>query len=333
MVRIRVLSVVLIAVMVAGIPAQADNAASLKAVRGTVGYETSKDGPFSRVFGSFLVQDNQFAVTQAASNGLLALADSSEIALGENTTIQVGALTQAASAAAPTAVTLVSGTVRFAIKHPAGQQSNYRFQTSTSQLAVRGTVGLYSSGPNGDVISCLDCAAGDVTVSAGGQSFPLLTGQTASISLAGVVTIAATTAIVATTFSSAGLSTSATSAGPFAPGVGTAGAAGGAGGAAAGAGIGTASAVAAGAIAATAIGVTAASNNSTPAPSQSNGPNTNANPTPTPSPTAAPTQGGAINISSHNHAAAPAAAAPPVAAPLPAPPPPSLGTSTEHRPR
>jgi len=338
--RFRIVSIALVIAVAAGIPARADDNASLRTVRGTVGYQVAKDAPFARVFGSYLIQDNYFAVTQRASNALLALHDSSEVALGENTTIQVGAITQAA-ATTPTAVTLVAGTIRFAVRHPAGQQANYRFATTTSQIAVRGTVGLYSTGPNGDVVSCLDCAAGDVTVTAGGQSIPLLTGQSAFISLAGVVTVAATTAVVASAFSSAGLSTTTTSASSFAPGVSTAGAAGGAGGAA-GAGIGTTTAIVGGAVAATAIGVTAAANHASPAPAQTTSPS-GASATPTPAPTATPTQAGAIDISGNGRAPAPtaptAATMPPapVVPPAPAgpPPPPPAGTmpATEHRPR
>jgi hypothetical protein len=218
----RLLAFSAVAAILASVPVNAASDSKLRAVRGTVGYQVAKDAPFSRVFGSYVVADNQYAITQAASNGLLQLADSSEVALGESTTIQVGAITQAATATAPTAMTLVAGAVRFAIKHPAGQPSNYRFQSVTSQLAVRGTTGLYSTGPTGDVVTCLDCAPGDVTVTAGGNSFPLLTGQTATISLAGVVTIATTVALVTTAFANAGLSTSANSATAFAPGINTA---------------------------------------------------------------------------------------------------------------
>jgi hypothetical protein len=207
------------------------------------------------------VQDNQFAVTQVASNALLVLPDSSEVAIGQSTTIQVGAITGAA-AATPKAVTLVAGTLRFSVKHPAGQQSSYVFQGSNSQLAIRGTVGLYSSGPNGDVITCLLCDPGDATVTAGGTSQPLLTGQTATIAIGGVITIAATTAILVGAFSSAGLSTSATSASGFASGIG------GATGAAAGA-AGTTTAIAVGAAAAVAAGVAVATSNSSPTPAAS----------------------------------------------------------------
>jgi hypothetical protein len=245
----KLLSCTTAVVIVAAMPVSGAQDTTLRVVRGTVGYQATKDAAFARVFGSYVVQDDQFAVTQAASNGLLVLADSSEVALGQNTTVQVGQITEVA-AATPNALTLIAGALRFSIKHPGGGQSNYRFTTTTSQLAVRGTVGLYSTGPNGDVVSCLDCAPGDVTVTAGGNSFPLLTGQTASISIAGIVTISMTAAL-ATAFAGTGLSTVANSTTPFASGIG--------GGATTGAGVASTAAIAAGAAAAAAgigIGVT-----------------------------------------------------------------------------
>jgi hypothetical protein len=251
----KIAATVAIVSILTAMPVGAAQDSKLRAVRGTVGYQTSSSAPFSRVFGSFIVADNDLAVTQAASNGLLQLADSSGVALGDNTTVQVGQITQAASAAAPTTMTLVAGSVRFAIKHPAGGQSNYRFVTSTSQLAVRGTVGLYSTGPNGDVVTCLDCAPGDVTVTAGGNTTALLTGQTATISAAGVITVGATVAATVASsttsaFAQAGLNVT-NSVASFAPGIGTATAAtttaitAGAAAVAAGAGIAISNAVAA----------------------------------------------------------------------------------------
>lgn len=253
---------------------------NLKAVRGTVGYQTAKDAPFQRVTASYPLRDNELAVTQAASNGLLTLSDASQIALGESTTIQVGLITRA-EATAPHSITLVAGAVRFDVRHPKGAQANYTFQSAVSQIAVRGTDGLFATGPNGDVISCLNCAAGDVTVTAAGKSFPLLTGQTAFVSLAGVVTVAATAAAIVSSFSAAGLSTAATSATPFAAGIG-----------ATAAGVGTTAGVAAAAAAAAAGAAVAAT---------SHGSTQSSNPTPAPSPTG---QSGTATLTSKNTAPA-----------------------------
>jgi hypothetical protein len=136
------------------------------------------------------------------------LPDSSEVALGADTSVQVSAFNDATSPT-PTTIALRNGAIRFNVHHPAGGRSNFRFSTVTSQIAVRGTVGLYQTGANGDVISCLECSTGDVVVTVGTQTFALTTGQTLFVSLAGVVTTAATAAAASTAFSGSGLSTDA----------------------------------------------------------------------------------------------------------------------------
>ena len=322
----RWLAFVVSVVVGVGVPAVAAQDTQLRAVRGIVGYQTGKDAPLARVFGSFLIGDNQYAVTQAASNALLSLADSSEVALGANTSVQVGQITQLA-AAQPTAMTLNVGALRFAIRHPAGGESNYRFQSTTSQIAVRGTIGLYSSGPNGDVITCLACTPGDVTVTAGGKSFSLLTGQTARISPAGTVAVDQTTAEVLAAFGLAGLSTAVDARSAFTQGIGAPNTANGAG--------AIAGAAAAAAVAGIAIangqrsvntvpvplpGLTSAPTSTpTPVPTPVVTPTPPPAPTPTPPPAPTPTPpNGTITVTGHAHA--PAASAPAVApAALPAP--------------
>ena len=312
------MSVIIAAAIVAGVPAGAAQETQLRAVRGIVGYQLAVDAPFDRVIGSFLLQDNQFAITRAASNALLVLTDSSEVALGESTSIQVGAITQAASDA-PKAITLLTGAMRFAIRHPAGAQSNYRFLTPTSQVAVRGTIGLLSTGPNGDVISCLDCAPGDVSLTAGGNTVSLVSGQTAIVSAAGAVTISATASALASSFTSAGLNTVANASSPFAGGV-TSGAAASSGGSAVIAGVG-----AAGIVSAVAVQVAASAATSTPAPASA--PMSTPTPTPTPTPTATPTlaptpapsPSGAITIGGHARTLQSATSIQPPSAPTAAP--------------
>ncbi|MBV8282429.1 MAG: hypothetical protein JO347_10265, partial [Candidatus Eremiobacteraeota bacterium] len=179
-----------------------------------------------------------------------------------------------------------SGTLRFDIRRPAGGKSNYTFATPTSQIAVRGTVGLLSLDPAGQTtVACLTCAQGDVDVTTTvgtPQTYHLVTGQSLTITAAGIVTVAAITAALTGAFAGAGVSTSASSgAAAASAGVGGASA-----GAAAGAAAGTTTAVAAGAAAAaTGVAAVAASNKSTSAPS-----------TPTPIPTIS----GNINLQVHN---------------------------------
>ena len=147
---------------------------------GTVGYQPSAAAPVERIFGRKTVADDAFAVTQEASLATLTLPDSSQVAIGERTTVQVGAFNTAAAGPGST-LTLNHGALRFAVVHPAGVRSNYTFKTGTSQIAVRGTTGYLIVGDNGTQLICVDCAPGDVTILVNGQTVGLLTGQTITI--------------------------------------------------------------------------------------------------------------------------------------------------------
>jgi hypothetical protein len=305
--RIRLLAFFLAASVVAVVPVSAAQETQLRAVRGTVGYQLTKDAPFTRVEGSLLLTDDRIAVTRAASNALLVLADSSAVALGANTNIEVSAITQAA-AAAPTAMSLVAGTIRFDIRHPAGGRANYRFETPTSQIAVRGTIGILSSGPDGDTITCLDCAPDDVTITTNRRKagIVLLTGQTAVVSAAGDITVATTATAFAATAAAVGLSVIADAPSPFAPGIDRSRPP-----------VNDTAPIVAGVIAGGIIaGV--ASENTTPAPVPTIAiPISTPSPTPTPThspvPTPAPSPTGALTINAHaqlHPQSAPAPAAP-----------------------
>jgi hypothetical protein len=113
----------------------------LQHLKGDVGYQPSVAGRFNVVAGSYVLPDDDFAVTKARSAALLTLPDSSLVALGENTSVQVGAFNNAAAGPGAT-ITVNGGTLRFDIHRPAGGAANYRFVTPTSQIAIRGTVGL-----------------------------------------------------------------------------------------------------------------------------------------------------------------------------------------------
>src|SRR5271165_5621322 len=71
---------------------------SLSKLSGTVGTAADANGSsFSEVVTNLVVQDNQFAITRDKSIGLLTLPDSSQVTLGANTKIQVGAFTTSTS--------------------------------------------------------------------------------------------------------------------------------------------------------------------------------------------------------------------------------------------
>jgi len=148
--------------------------------KGTVGTQAAPNAPLTRIFGRTIVPDDAYAVTAEASLGTLTLPDSSQVGIGERTTVQVGAFNNAAAGPGST-LTLNHGALRFAIVHPAGVRSNYSFKTATSQIAVRGTTGYLIVGDNGTQLICVDCAPGDVTILVNGQTVGLLTGQTITI--------------------------------------------------------------------------------------------------------------------------------------------------------
>ncbi|MBV8602733.1 MAG: FecR domain-containing protein, partial [Candidatus Eremiobacteraeota bacterium] len=107
-------------------------------MRGTVGVAPTKDGALTPITGQVVVPNDQYAITQAASNGLLKFPDSSEIGLGPNTQVQVGAFT-VVNGTAGSQVTLVQGAMRFVVRQSSGAKSNYTFIMPTASLSVRGT--------------------------------------------------------------------------------------------------------------------------------------------------------------------------------------------------
>ena len=141
----------------------------LARVKGVVGYQVAATSEFKPIFGRLDLPDDAYAVTKPNASAVLRLKDSSEIDIGENTKVQVGAFSTAASGNTNT-IALNGGALHFNIRHPQGGQSNYKFVTATSQIAVRGTEGFLIAGANGTQVVCVSCAAGDVTVQVGQQS-------------------------------------------------------------------------------------------------------------------------------------------------------------------
>jgi len=257
----------------------------LQRLKGNVGYQTADTAPFTAVIGKFLLPDDYFAVTQATSAALLALPDSSLVGLGANTRVQVGAFNQTADGPGAT-ITVNSGTLRFDIRRPAGGTANYHFATTTTQMAVRGTVGLLSFVNGITTVACVVCAADSVSVTVGTQTISLLTGQLLTISAAGVVAAGAVTAVTLGAFSGAGVSTSAATGVSAA----TTGVATGAGAAAGSAAATTAAVVGGAAAAGVAAAVVVA---------------TKASPSPSPSPAATPSAAISVSASNRSQVATP----------------------------
>ena len=153
----------------------------LSRVAGSVGYQLDPAAPVKPVFGPVDVPDDAYAVTQSGARALLSLRDSSQIDIGERTTVKVGAFTMPGATQTGNQITIDHGAVKFTIHHPEGTRSNYTFTTPTSQIAVRGTEAYVTVGPNGTQVACTDCAPGDVTVTINGRVLALITGQTLTV--------------------------------------------------------------------------------------------------------------------------------------------------------
>lgn len=233
----------------------------LRRVRGTVGYLPPTSTTLTPIFGRIDLPDEATAITQANSVAELSLPDSSVVTLGQNTNVKVGAF--ATGTAGPGSSMVVNnGTMRFDVKRPAGGRANYVFQTATSQIAVRGTIGLISVLDGVTKVACVQCAADSVVVSSGTQTVALVQGQVLTITTAGVTPPTPITPADNAAFGQSGVSTSA-------------------GGAGAGAGLGGAIA---GAVGAGALGAALSRQSAAPTASP-----VNPTPTPTPTPTVVPT--------------------------------------------
>jgi hypothetical protein len=163
----------------------------LARVKGVVGYQTSATSDFKPIFGRLDLPDDAFAVTKPNGSAVLRLKDSSEIDIGENTKVQVGQFN--AAGAGQNTIVLNGGALHFNIRHPQGGQSNYKFTTATSQIAVRGTEGFLIAGANGTQVVCVSCAAGDVSVQVGQQTVSIVSNQT--LTVLGTNPLTATTSI------------------------------------------------------------------------------------------------------------------------------------------
>ena len=248
----------------------ADGDKQLARLKGVVGFATGAEAPFHQIVGRELLPDDDFAITRDKSAALLALPDSSIVAIGEKTRVRVGAFSQTADGPGST-ITVDEGTLRFDIRRPTGGAANYRFTTATSQIAVRGTVGLLSVIGGNTTVACLVCAADSVTVTVGTQTIALAAGQVLTVSALGAVVTGTISSTVLGGFAGAQVSTVA-AAGPSAATAGVAGASGAAAGAAGG--IATTTAIGAAAATAAVAGVAVSSLVANPTPAASPTPNT-----------------------------------------------------------
>jgi hypothetical protein len=274
-----------LAVVVAFLPGavRAAGDKELQRVNGTVGYQLGDSAPFNNVVGTLPLPDKAIAITQVASAAILRMPDSSEIGLGQNTKVQLAAFNDIRSGPG-TQITINGGALKFDIRHPAGKKANYKFITPTSQIAVRGTIGLIAVGvaANGASTTTIACVSGSFTATVGSTTVSLAAGQAVTVvggtvttsSLGSVVSSFQNAGITSPTGAGAGVGAGATG-GATTGGAAGGGAAGSAGAGGAGAGSGAAIAGAAGG--AGAIGAVAATTTGN-----------KTSPSPTPAPTSAP---------------------------------------------
>ncbi|MDQ6929772.1 MAG: FecR family protein [Candidatus Eremiobacteraeota bacterium] len=171
--------IVLLAALLAPPAAVATTDKQLQRQRGAVSYKDTAGNSHS-VSASISLSDDATAVTGRASAALLSLPDSSEVVLGETTSIKVGKFNDAVSGPGST-IAVDHGALKFAIRHPSGAKANYTFTTPTSQIAVRGTEGYLIVGEKGTQIVCTACEPGDVIVTVGGVVTSIVTGQVFTI--------------------------------------------------------------------------------------------------------------------------------------------------------
>lgn len=134
-------------------------------ISGDVGFQQTATSAYTPITGQQEIPDNGFVVTRPNGVADIVMPDSSVIRVAQAATIQVGAFHE--PGAGENTITILNGSFRFRVQHPAGGQANYRFVTPTSQIAVRGTEGLGKVSTDVTQVSCTQATTpNDVQVAA-----------------------------------------------------------------------------------------------------------------------------------------------------------------------
>lgn len=210
-----------IAMLVQLVPARAMDAQRpvvLRSVSGTVSYQAADGAAPTVVDGTQTFHEKAYASTQAGSVGVLVFPDESQVTLGSNSTVQAydflarkkhvfrhryayfwdGSTLRLGGTAS---------TLRLDVHQPDGGESDYVVLTRFARIDVHGTSALLSDSPGGDIVTCIDCGAGDIVANIGGEDYVVGDGQTLVIGPQGRATLAATTDTVMQGFAASGLST------------------------------------------------------------------------------------------------------------------------------
>jgi len=252
-------------------PTAAEPTKILAHERGSVQYLPVGSSAPKTIYTRLPVPDDATAITGPKSLATLTLPDSSEIDIGERTNIVIGKFNDTGTGRA-NQITLNNGALHFIIRHPVGTDANYKFQTPTSQIAIRGTEGFIIQNAGGTSLTITSGTA-SITAVSSGVTVAVPAGTTGVVSASGAATVSTTTSTLSVSSISG---TSSASSSAAATGAASSAAS-------------TTTAAAAGAAGATAVGVAAANSGGNPTPTPTPAPSPSAIAIATPSPTPTPT--------------------------------------------
>jgi len=207
-----------VVVLAGALPCGSSSDMTLQRLSGYVGYQNSTSSSVTMVAISQTFQSDAYASTQAQSVAVLDFPDASRVTLGGNSVIQVHAnITKRKHVRRHqdpvvwegSAIRLPSDSavLRFDIHQPYDGDEVYVVSTRWARIAIRGTTALLADSLSGDVLSCLDCGAGDIVADVSGNDFALINGETLKIRANGRVTVEETNPSTLQNFADAGLST------------------------------------------------------------------------------------------------------------------------------
>lgn len=204
--------------MFAAQPAGSSSDMTLQRLTGSVGYQANTSSAVTAVTVSQTFANDAYASTQAQSVAVLDFPGDSRVTLGGNSVIQVHAnlskrkrvrkhqdpiVFQGSSIRLPSDVAFL----RFDIHQPYGETETYVVTTRWASIAIRGTTALLADSLGGDILTCLDCGAGDIVADVRGNDFAINDNETLRIRANGRVTVEATNPSTLQNFVDAGLST------------------------------------------------------------------------------------------------------------------------------
>lgn len=202
------------------VPSSAAADKTLSNVRGTVSVDQGPGTTSQPVAkgASVAISDNDFAVTggpvdNVPSQGSITLADSAVILVGQNTRVQMKAFDQQPNLTTANFVVAngtaggAGGRIRFRVLHPGGAKANYTFQTSTGQIAVRGTEGdIWAPQAGALQVNVYEVTDPNLPVEVtlnNGKVYKLSAGQTLSVGIVGAAIVAGASAGASSSSSSA----------------------------------------------------------------------------------------------------------------------------------